>query len=219
MGEVSTEQARTIKEAQDDDSKLTNSTWSNVEVVDSYKYVLSLCNFLYPQYTPSWRTFSPYQGLRFFSVKGYHRIHWRIFEEISVNEEGHTRTRLCMSSVQTHKPCESSTHFVLIQWEVTAGERGQHQLTCWRRMSPCQSESAHLVPNKQSFPAEPEVKTSVNIDTFKTFGDGANDWPFGLLPQWPYTESSCSNRAYRIVGKFGGDLNLAVWQSGLKPPN
>ena len=24
---------------------------------------------------------------------------------------------------------------------------------------------------------------------------------------------------YRIAGKFGVDLNLAVWRSGLKPPN
>ena len=24
---------------------------------------------------------------------------------------------------------------------------------------------------------------------------------------------------YCIAGKFGGDLNLAVWRSGLKPPN
>ena len=24
---------------------------------------------------------------------------------------------------------------------------------------------------------------------------------------------------YRIAGKFGGDLNLAVWRSGLKSPN
>ena len=27
------------------------------------------------------------------------------------------------------------------------------------------------------------------------------------------------DRAYRIAGKFDGDLNLAVWWSGLKQPN
>jgi hypothetical protein len=27
------------------------------------------------------------------------------------------------------------------------------------------------------------------------------------------------NRQYRIAGKFGGELNLAVWRSILQPPN
>ena len=38
----------------------------------------------------------------------------------------------------------------------------------------------------------------------------------------PSSKGSClaaGDWEYRIAGKFGGDLNLAVWRSGLKPPN
>ena len=34
-----------------------------------------------------------------------------------------------------------------------------------------------------------------------------------------FTSSLPHEIPYRIAGKFGGDLNLAVWRSGLKPPN
>ena len=36
-----------------------------------------------------------------------------------------------------------------------------------------------------------------------------------------FNEESCMKmvRIYRIAGKFGGELNLAVWRSSLRPPN
>ena len=35
----------------------------------------------------------------------------------------------------------------------------------------------------------------------------------------PHTHTHMHTSIYHIAGKFDGELNLAVWRSGLKPPN
>ena len=105
-------------------------------------------------------------GVKVFLSEGYRRIHWRISLATSLKEERHTRTHLCRSSVITQKPWESSTHSVLIQWEVIAEEKARYQLTCQRRMCHCQRGSAPLLPNHQSL-LVPSLNPKCHVYTSK----------------------------------------------------